>query len=160
MQILRLGMLRSASVRLAWLALGSLVVFIGDQGLKYIVARNHIAVGSNEVSIAHWHNAYGSFSIHISSLIIACVAGAVLFLWIFLSRSLFARFGGLPLVLILGGGASNVYDRVTLGGVMDIWHVHNLSFNGADVAVVAGTAILICRLIAQWCELPNSDHLH
>lgn len=63
-------------------------------------------------------------------------------------RSHWSRQGALGLGLILGGGVSNLIDRVALGTVVDFLNVgigplRTGIFNMADVAVMAGAACLL-----------------
>jgi signal peptidase II len=63
-------------------------------------------------------------------------------------RSHWSRLGGLGLGLILGGGVSNLFDRVAFGKVVDFLNVgigplRTGIFNVADVAVMAGVACLL-----------------
>jgi signal peptidase II len=63
-------------------------------------------------------------------------------------RSHSSRLGALGLGLILGGGVSNLIDRVAFGKVVDFLNVGIGSlrtgiFNVADVAVLAGAVCLI-----------------
>lgn len=46
--------------------------------------------------------------------------------------------GVFPLLLILGGGASNIIDRVQLGYVRDPLHIGTLYFNIADICIAIG----------------------
>lgn len=56
----------------------------------------------------------------------------------------------LSLALVIGGGASNIIDRLTRGCVVDfidlkVWPAFNL----ADAAITIGTAILILSIAAE-----------
>lgn len=59
--------------------------------------------------------------------------------------------GFLPFALILGAGASNLYDRFVHGGVVDYiyWHYgfEFAVFNLADVLINLGLVILLIRLV-------------
>lgn len=61
-------------------------------------------------------------------------------LWLFYSQKKFGTSWSLALGLIVGGGASNLLDRLFFsGGVADYWHLGSLSFiNLADVAITVG----------------------
>jgi signal peptidase II len=59
--------------------------------------------------------------------------------------------------LLIGGALGNAYDRFAYGAVVDFVHVHAGSFswyifNGADVAICVGVAVL---LLASWFVQPN-----
>ena len=71
----------------------------------------------------------------------------MLVLWIWLVRSQ-SWIMVLSLGLIIGGAVGNAIDRVAYGAVADFFrfHVGDLSwyvFNLADVAIVAGVALLL-----------------
>ena len=58
----------------------------------------------------------------------------------------------LALSLILGGAVGNVYDRITLGYVIDfiVWHYQNHyfpTFNIADSAICTGAGLLIIDML-------------
>ena len=77
------------------------------------------------------------------------VATAVLSL-----RRGFSRSARAALLLMLAGGLSNLIDRVALGRVIDFLNVgigpfRTGIFNVADVAIIAGTAILLCESYRQ-----------
>jgi signal peptidase II len=72
-------------------------------------------------------------------------ATALLGVWLWRSRSRIVGFG---LGLIVGGALGNAYDRLAYGFVADFYRFHIGSFswyvfNLADVAIVAGVALLL-----------------
>jgi signal peptidase II len=80
-------------------------------------------------------------------MLLGLALGAVmlLFAWLWRARS---RATSLALGLIIGGALGNAYDRWAYGAVADFFrfHVGDLSwyvFNLADVAIVAGVALLL-----------------
>jgi signal peptidase II len=78
-------------------------------------------------------------------LALALAAIMLLFAWLWRARS---RTTALALGLIIGGALGNAYDRWAYGAVADFFrfHVGDLSwyvFNLADVAIVAGVALLL-----------------
>lgn len=76
-------------------------------------------------------------------------------LWLFYSQKKLGNGWGLALGLIVGGGASNLLDRLFLaGGVADYWHLGNLSFiNLADVAITVGIVAALGILIKNsWSQ--------
>ena len=65
-----------------------------------------------------------------------------------LRRERGGRIVALALALVLGGALGNLYDRLTLGHVVDFIQLHAAgyywpAFNAADSAITAGVAILI-----------------
>jgi signal peptidase II len=80
-------------------------------------------------------------------LLLAVTLGATAFLGFWLWRAA-TKIAGLGLGLIVGGALGNAYDRLTYGYVADFYHFHVGSFswyvfNLADVAIVAGVALLL-----------------
>ena len=64
------------------------------------------------------------------------VAGVVSYLW--LTKQ------GWGWNLIIGGGVSNLIDRLVRGGVIDGWGIRGLPrFNLADVAIITGSLWLV-----------------
>lgn len=90
---------------------------------------------------------YGLFPSHDQAPVIAVGLAVSAGLWLWAcrtSRSLVAA----ALALIIGGALSNILDRLARGAVADFFHFHvgDFSwyvFNLADVAVVAGVALLL-----------------
>lgn len=77
---------------------------------------------------------------------ITLVAAAVIV--ILLRRHADDRLFRVGLILILGGALGNLYDRLTLGKVVDFLDFHALgwhwpAFNVADSAITVGAALLI-----------------
>jgi signal peptidase II len=67
---------------------------------------------------------------------------------VMLKRQHGGRAASLGLALVLGGALGNLYDRVTLGHVVDFIQVHAAgyywpAFNVADSAITVGVAMLI-----------------
>ena len=82
---------------------------------------------------------------HAACLIVTLAATAFLGFWLWRAAT---KTAGLGLGLIVGGALGNAYDRLTYGFVADFYHFHIGSFswyvfNLADVAIVAGVALLI-----------------
>jgi signal peptidase II len=76
---------------------------------------------------------------------------AVALLWVWLARA-GSRCSALALGLIIGGAFGNAIDRLAYGAVADFvllhaetatWHFNWYVFNLADVAIVAGVALLL-----------------
>jgi signal peptidase II len=67
---------------------------------------------------------------------------------VMLRRQLGDRWASLGLALVLGGALGNLYDRLTLGHVVDFIQVHAAgyyfpAFNVADSAITLGVAALV-----------------
>lgn len=77
------------------------------------------------------------------------LAGAVFFLFTRTNLPDMAVWG---LCFIIGGGAGNIFDRMTYGSVTDFLHIdlgvfRTGIFNLADVSIVIGTLILLLQAI-------------
>ena len=82
---------------------------------------------------------------------LALVAIALLGLWLWRAPN---RATGAGLGLIIGGALGNAYDRLAYGAVADFFHFHIGAFhwyifNLADVAIVAGVALLLYESLFQ-----------
>ena len=80
-------------------------------------------------------------------ILLTGAATAFLSMWLWRARTKLAAFA---LGLIVGGALGNGYDRLAHGFVADFYYFHLRSFswyvfNLADVAIVAGVALLICE---------------
>jgi signal peptidase II len=79
---------------------------------------------------------------------VAAVGLVTVMLW---NASRLDRLSLCGLVLILGGAAGNVYDRIVAGQVTDfldfyIGHYHWYTFNLGDSAIVIGSGLLLIHL--------------
>lgn len=94
-------------------------------------------------------NSAGPFSLPVNFDVLVCLAVViVLFIaYLFLrSWQRESRVESLALGLMLVGGISNVYDRLSVGGVIDVIHIaHVMSFNLADVYLTVGVLLLLVR---------------
>jgi signal peptidase II len=67
------------------------------------------------------------------------------------------KLEGLALALILGGALGNLYDRITLGYVVDFLDFHWSSrhfpaFNIADSAISIGAVLILIDSFLNWPE--------
>lgn len=74
--------------------------------------------------------------------------------FILAARGGFSRLGNAGLILFLAGGASNLLDRVAMGRVVDFLNVgigplRTGVFNVADMAIIAGVALLIIEAVRR-----------
>ena len=58
--------------------------------------------------------------------------------WIVISLRLNLVDYAIPLGLIIGGGISNLADRIALGGVRDVFVIGLLYWNAADALIIIG----------------------
>ena len=90
---------------------------------------------------------YGLFRTHAQGLLVTISLVASLLLWLWGARAS-KGLTAAALGLIIGGALSNALDRAVYGAVADFFHFHVGSFswyvfNPADVAIVAGAALLL-----------------
>ncbi len=90
-------------------------------------------------------------------LVVTLLATLLLALW--LSRTDQTATAA-ALGLLIGGALGNAYDRFAYGAVVDFVHFHVgrfswYIFNGADVAICVGVAVL---LLSSWFAQAAADH--
>jgi signal peptidase II len=140
-----------------WLSI-SVVVIALDLYTKYLIQQS-FAFGDKLVvtsffDLVRYHNEGAAFSFLASAggwqkwffTIIAALAS--LFILYLLIKHHSEKLFCLGLALVLGGAIGNLYDRVTLGYVVDFlsFHLNNLywpAFNVADSAITVGVGILL-----------------
>lgn len=126
-----------------------MLALLVDQLTKRVLRE---AIGRGEVvgfvpglDLVHWRNsgiAFSSFadSPLIVGLLVLGAVGAVL-LWFLRHADLPGAWVGAG--LLVGGAVGNTVDRLTLGSVIDFLRITGgPAFNLADVAIVAGGAII------------------
>lgn len=150
--------MRNGTAALGWYALAALLVVL-DQYTKGL-ASAHLDYGRPQ-EVFSWfnltlaHNTGAAFSFlddaggwqrYFFSTVATVVSG-VLTVWLFvMPRS--QRLLAIALTLILAGAVGNLWDRVTLGYVVDFISVHYAqhyfpAFNIADSAITVGAACMI-----------------
>ena len=150
--------MRNGTAALGWYALAALLVVL-DQYTKGL-ASAHLDYGRPQ-EVFSWfnltlaHNTGAAFSFlddaggwqrYFFSTVATVVSG-VLIVWLFvMPRS--QRLLAIALTLILAGAVGNLWDRVTLGYVVDFISVHYAqhyfpAFNIADSAITVGAAFMI-----------------
>ncbi|MHB8536017.1 MAG: signal peptidase II [Sulfuricaulis sp.] len=141
--------------RYLWIAA---VVFVCDQLTKYVAADNLLRYGDAKLtpflSFVLVHNTGAAFGILSNAggwqnifFIALALAACVIILWVIRrleSKDLLLVLG---LMLILGGAAGNLIDRLIHGYVIDFIDIHYGSwhwpaFNIADSAITIGAVIL------------------
>lgn len=148
---------------LAPLTLGlALIVFGIDQLHKYwmldvyeIIEKAPVRITSFFNLVMVWNTgvSYGLFSTHLQEWLIALTLAIVLLLWVWACGARRA-IAAAALGLVIGGALGNAYDRLTRGAVADFFHFHYQSFswyvfNVADVAIVAGVALLMYESVVM-----------
>jgi signal peptidase II len=143
---------------LKWLGL-SIIVIAMDLYTKHLVLGafaygEHVTITSY-FDLVRYHNEGAAFSFlanaggwqRIFFSAIAVIASVVI---VYLLRKHQAqKLFCFALALVLGGALGNLYDRVTLGYVVDFlfFHYHEYywpAFNVADSSIFCGVALLLC----------------
>lgn len=151
-------MLRLRGQTLVWFAIAAAVLLLDQWSKLWIVER--YAYGDTEFfssffNLVRVHN-YGAAFSFLSDAggwqrwgfsLLATVISGVIIVWI-ARLPVQRKLEGLALALILGGALGNLYDRLTLGYVVDFldfhWSgKHFPAFNVADAGISVGAAILI-----------------
>jgi signal peptidase II len=134
----------------------AVLAFLADQASKWWVLAVinlddvlQIAVTSFFSLTFAWNEgiSYNLFATQKQGLLIAMSLAIILGLWVWLARV------NQPLVaaaigLVIGGALGNALDRAVHGAVVDFLHFHYgdwswYIFNVADIAIVAGVAVLV-----------------
>ena len=131
------------------LKLWLLFVFrLADKGAVAVAPFVDLVLTWNQGISYGWFQQEGPFG---QWVLLALKAIAVLLLWIWLARAA-TRATALSLGLIIGGAIGNAIDRLAYGAVADFvllhaetatWRFNWYVFNLADVAIVAGVAVLL-----------------
>lgn len=73
------------------------------------------------------------------------------------------RASTLAIILIVGGGIGNIYDRIMHGSVTDFLHIdfgifETGVFNVADMSIMAGTFIILIKALLKKKEEPEVNN--
>lgn len=132
------------------------LVFGVDQLHKYymlnvygIIEKASVTITSFFKLVMVWNMgvSYGLFTTHTQEWLIGLSLAITALLWVWAVKAE-RIFSAMALALIIGGALSNALDRALRGAVADffLFHYHGFSwyvFNLADVAIVAGVALLL-----------------
>lgn len=154
-----------------WILLAiAVVVFLADQLTKLWIVNQYI-YGESEAITAYFnlvrvHNFGAAFSFLNNEggwqrwgfSVFAALVSLIILVWI-TRLSVQQKLEGLALALILGGALGNLYDRMTLGYVVDFldfhWSgKHFPAFNIADSAISLGAVLII---VEGFIRNPNSQ---
>ena len=161
--------LRNSALAFAWYGLALLVLVLDLATKRWASA---VLDYGRPVEIFSWfnitlhHNAGAAFSFLSDAggwqrhffAVVATVISTVLVVWLYrMPRE--QKLLALSLALILGGALGNLWDRVTLGYVVDFISVHYAgyyfpTFNLADSAITAGAG---CMLLDTFLSRPEKD---
>lgn len=133
------------SKKTSWRPKNFLLVFAGVLFFDQLLKR--IFLGSGD----YLENSGGLFGLGTDPTL--SFLALLLFLGLVLSglhgRREIARFS-LPLALLLGGIASNLIDRLLRGSILDYLKIGEIcAFNLADLAIAAGAALFIWRIMKE-----------
>ena len=142
---------------LAWLWLSALIVIV-DLATKYLATANleyamPVAIFPS-FNLTLLHNTGAAFSFLATEsgwqrwffAVLASVVSIALVRWLATLRD--DPWMGVAIALILGGALGNLYDRITLGYVVDFLHFywrdyHFPAFNIADSAITIGAGLMV-----------------
>ena len=151
------GAAARTSALIPWIAL-ALAIAVADQFTKWLLARSlapgEIVQVTGFFNLVHVFNTGAAFSFLAGAggwqraFFIALTIAAVALIVYLLRSHPGERLFGLGLALILGGALGNLWDRVTLGHVVDFLDFHAAgwhwpAFNLADSAITVGAGLLI-----------------
>ena len=154
-----------------WLLLSiAVVVFFADQLTKLWIVNQYIYGASDAVTsffnLVRVHNFGAAFSFLNNEggwqrwgfSIFAALVSLVILVWI-TRLTTQQKLEGLALALILGGALGNLYDRLTLGYVVDFLDFHWSgrhfpAFNIADSAICVGAGLI---LVEGFLKSPQDD---
>jgi len=148
-----------------WLSLSAVVIAL-DLYTKYLIQQaftygEHLTITSF-FDLVRYHNTGAAFSFLANAggwqkwffAAISIVASVVIVYM--LKKNLHNKLFCLALALVLGGAIGNLYDRITLGYVVDFlyFHIDDLAwpaFNVADSAICVGVALML------WDSFTNTE---
>lgn len=149
-----------------WLLLSiAVVVFFADQLTKLWIVNQYVYGASDAVTsffnLVRVHNFGAAFSFLNNEggwqrwgfTLFAAIVSLIILVWI-ARLSTQQKLEGVALALILGGALGNLYDRVTLGYVVDFLDFHWSgrhfpAFNIADSGICLGAFLLILEGILK-----------
>ena len=159
-------------ITMLWFALAASVLLLDQYSKLWIVERfayGDIESLSGFFNLVRVHN-YGAAFSFLSDAggwqrwafsLLAAVISIVIVVWIARLPTQ-SKMEGLALALILGGALGNLYDRLTLGYVVDFldfhWSgMHFPAFNIADAGISVGAAVLIFDTLINGSEADNNE---
>ena len=140
-----------------WLGISAIVITL-DLYTKHLIQNNFQLGESKTISsifdLVRFHNEGAAFSFLNDAggwqrwFFTIIAASASFFIVYLLKKNQHQKLFCLGLALILGGALGNLYDRITLGYVVDFlyFHINNHywpAFNVADSAVSVGVGVLL-----------------
>ena len=159
-------------ITMLWFALAASVLLLDQYSKLWIVERfayGDIESLSGFFNLVRVHN-YGAAFSFLSDAggwqrwafsLLAAVISILIVVWIARLPTQ-SKMEGLALALILGGALGNLYDRLTLGYVVDFldfhWSgMHFPAFNIADAGISVGAVVLIFDTLINGSEADNNE---
>lgn len=159
-------------ITMLWFALAASVLLLDQYSKLWIIERfayGDIESLSGFFNLVRVHN-YGAAFSFLSDAggwqrwafsVLAAVISTVIVVWIARLPTQ-SKMEGLALALILGGALGNLYDRLTLGYVVDFldfhWSgMHFPAFNIADAGISVGAVVLIFDTLINGSEADNNE---
>jgi signal peptidase II len=151
-----------------------ILIVVVDQITKALVRANlplhtSVTIVPGFMDFTHVRNTGAAFGFlnnvdfpYKSAVISLVAAGALVAVWFYAAglehQQRLARIG---LVLILGGAAGNLIDRVVEGSVVDFVDVywrsyHFWAFNVADSAITIGVSLMILEMLGLRTDVPKA----
>lgn len=140
--------------RKASLAVGALpVTVIVINYLGYWASQAVAFDGLGLLRLVTTTNTDGAFSLPLPSVVLS-----VLWLILLMYCAVTTKYRDLrlPILVMIGGGASNLIDRLLFGGVRDYLQIGAAYFNLADVAIVAAAMVMVGLLLQPGIRFKNS----
>ena len=119
------------------------VIFI-DQATKWGVRQGTPAI-IGPFRLEEVINPNGAFSLPLPAMVLTLIWLTILG---YLALKLRQTKAQAAILLVIGGGLSNLLDRLVAGGVRDIMQLGDLFFNVADGAIVIGALAVVVILIS------------
>ncbi|MBU4421663.1 signal peptidase II [Candidatus Parcubacteria bacterium] len=118
--------------------------------MKFIISS--INLGGGFIKFGLYKNYAGAFSLPVAGMVYNLIGIALLVIFMYLLmvslRAKQSNFISLAYLFIILGGASNLFDRLFFGHVIDCVNVLNRSFfNIADGMIIIGVIILLIEQI-------------
>lgn len=146
----------------------AIIVFVMDQLIKCGIRRYPIGVTCCELSglmrVTHYTNtgaAFSMFSDHTAFLImisLLLMTGIGLFVWRKMKLTNAAR---VAFACMIGGGLSNLLDRICFGGVTDYIELEMIAFpvfNLADAAITLSIAAMLILVLMEKVEISTGEN--
>lgn len=128
------------------------IIILIDQGLKTFILNKYIyLIFANSGSLL-------GISFGNQGLIIFSIFAFVFFiLFVTKQYDFFDKYLNIGFSLILGGGISNLFDRIFRGYVVDYISLKTSAFNFADVLIIIGAVLMLIRILGYKSTINKSS---